>query len=278
MIDLHCHSNFSDGKSTPAELITKAIAARLKILALTDHDTTAGLVALHEAAKVSTLHIVNGIEVSAQWKKHDIHVIGLNIDPEASSIKALNCKQVESRISRAQQIAVCLASFGVTEAYQKARTLAGHAQVGRPHFAAVLINEGFVQNVPMAFKRYLARGKPAYVPTNWASIEEAVLSIHQAGGEAVLAHPVKYKLTRSKLYALIETFKAAGGIGMEVVSGMMTNEEVRAMADVSTRFELLASSGSDYHGEGMSLIPLGKQRPLPENCTPIWQHWQINNR
>ena len=274
MIDLHCHSHFSDGALSPDALLKEAMDAGIHMLALTDHDTTAGLAPLHKAAQHSNIKIINGIELSTRWKKHDIHILGLNITPDDVGIRALIDQQNKSRIVRAQQIAACLVEFGVHDAYQKACEIAGHERVGRPHFAQVLMNEGKVSDIQMAFKRYLGRGHGAYVPTAWLSIDEAVEGIIRAGGQAVIAHPLKYKLTRSKLHALISEFKQAGGVGIEVVSGEMTVSQINESAGLCLRFELLASTGSDYH-HPLSRTRLGRQQPLPVNCTPIWHSWAI---
>lgn len=276
IIDLHCHSHYSDGLHSPDELINQSVAAGVRLLALTDHDTLAGLAALHEAANPhASLTVINGIELSTRWKKYDIHIVGLRIDPQHPELIKLNEQQNESRISRAHEIGQRLALAGVDKAYQKACDLAGHERVGRPHFAQVLVDEGLAVDRQAAFKRFLGRGRMAYIPTPWLSIPEAVAGIVNAGGEAVLAHPLKYNLTRTRLHDLVNEFKSAGGVGIEVVSGEMTVTQVQEMAGLALRYQLLASSGSDYHGANVSRISLGRQRQLPLNCTPIWQQWTI---
>ena len=275
MIDLHCHSNFSDGELSPYALINKAIDSKVSVLALTDHDTTAGLTLLHDAVRDFEIKIINGIELSVRWKKYDIHIIGLNIIPDEPGLCAIIAKQNENRIARARQIANCLLGCGVDDAYHKACEIAGHERVGRPHFAQVLVDAGIVRDMQTAFKRFLGQGRAAYVPTAWVSIEDAVSGILQAGGQAVIAHPLKYALTRSKLHELIIEFKSVGGVGMEVVSGQMTAVQVNELAGLCNRFELLASTGSDYHGDTFSRTALGQQRQLPVTCTPIWQQWNI---
>lgn len=276
MIDLHCHSYFSDGVLTPEELLIRAVQANIKLLALTDHDTIDGVERLHVAAREHAIKIINGIELSVRWKKYDIHIIGLQINLDDDNLIDLIKLQKERRIQRASQISECLIHCGVKNAYQKACDIAGHEYVGRPHFAKVLINEGVVPDMKSAFKRFLGLRQKAYVPTSWINLEEAVQSIIQAGGQAVIAHPLKYKLTRTKLYELIQDFKMLNGAALEVVSGEMSNKDLCALADLSVRFDLLASSGSDYHGDTMSRIALGRQSPLPANCTPIWQKWSVN--
>ncbi|KTD20452.1 TrpH protein [Legionella lansingensis] len=275
MIDLHCHSNFSDGTLSPADLLNKAFESNVKMLALTDHDTTDGLEMLHKAASALPIKIIDGIELSACWKKHDIHIIGLNISPEDKGMQSLIYRQSQNRTIRARQIAEQLKLWGVVEAYNKACDIAGHERVGRPHFAQVLINEGLVSDMQTAFKRFLGRGRPAYVRTSWLSLTEAVEGITEANGEAVLAHPLKYSLTRTKLYELITDFKKAGGRGLEVISGDMTALQIDEMASLCQRFQLLGSTGSDYHGDIFSRISIGRQPQLPVNCRPIWHLWNI---
>ena len=273
MIDLHCHSIYSDGAHTPDELILKAQSQNLRCLSLTDHDTVEGYDLLYKAAATTNIQIINGIELSTRWKKHDIHILGYQISHN-EQLKELILAQNESRIERAKQIGTQLEAMGVNDAYEKACQLAGHKRVGRPHFAKVLINESKTHDMKSAFKQFLGRGKGAYIPTPWISIEGAVNGIVAAGGKAVIAHPLKYGLTRSKLHELIICFKEAGGEGMEVVSGEMTITQIREMAATCVRFDLLASSGSDFHSD-LSRIGLGRQPQLPVNCKPIWHDWNI---
>lgn len=275
MIDLHCHSHFSDGEHSPEALLKRALHLNVRLLALTDHDTTAGLPSLHQAACDADIRIINGIELSALWKKYDVHILGLNVNQDAPCLIELIAKQRERRMIRARQIAERLINCGVLDAYQKASHIAGHERLGRPHFAQVLINEGLASDMKTAFKRFLGRGRAAYVATVWPSLEETVCSIRDAGGDAVIAHPLKYGLTRLKLHELINAFKGVGGVGMEVVSGDMTAMQANELAGLCGRYDLLASTGSDYHGDTLSRVALGQQRPLPANCTPIWHKWNL---
>ncbi|WP_392537080.1 PHP domain-containing protein [Legionella sp. 227] len=274
MIDLHCHSSFSDGILSPKELIQKAQNQKIRCLSLTDHDTVAGYSELLEATAATSIKIINGIEFSVRWKKHELHILGYQINHTADFLELIE-RQNQSRVDRAQQIASALDSLGISDAYLKACNLAGHERVGRPHFAQLLVNEGMVKDLAAAFKRFLGRGKCAFVPTPWISLQEAVQGIIAAGGQAVIAHPLKYGLTRSKLHELINEFKEAGGVGIEVVSGEMTVTEVNEMAATCLRFHLLGSSGSDYHSDRTSRVNLGGQKQLPANCTPIWHEWNI---
>lgn len=272
MIDLHCHSKYSDGLLTPHALITKALENDVKTLALTDHDTVAGLDDLHKAAEGKPIRIIDGIELSTRFKLVDIHILGLNIDRKNEALLQLIQRQEEARRVRAQQISEKLKALKIDDAYQQVVDIVGHERIGRPHYAKLLLDLGLVKDLQDAFKRYLGRGKLAYVPTVWNSIEDVVSGIVQAGGCAVIAHPFKYVLTRTKLHALIIAFKLAGGKGIEVISGMMTPALILDAAALCQRFQLLASTGSDYHGTGISRVDLGKQAALPETCIPIWEH------
>lgn len=274
MIDLHCHSIFSDGLCSPSELVSLAVERRVKLLALTDHDTVSGLDSIHSFAKQANVSIIDGIELSVHWKKYDIHIIGLAINREDSALLALIKQQTDSRRQRAQQIGLQLtAACGIDNAYLHACDIAGHDRVGRAHFAKLLMDKGITNDFKAGFKRFLGRGRAAYVASSWISLEAAVSGIVKAGGQAVIAHPMKYKLTRTKLDELVRAFKEAGGQGIEVVSGETTPADAQTMAGLSNRFDLLASTGSDFHGHEVSRVALGQQRILPASCKPIWDYW-----
>lgn len=274
IVDLHCHSCYSDGLLSPEALLAKALAANVNLLALTDHDTIDGIKLLQAKAHQQAIHIINGVELSVRWKKYDIHVLGLNFTVDERMILLLQ-QQKLARIARAKLIGERLEACGVQDAYSKAVQLAGHEQVGRLHFAQILIDEGKVPDKEKAFKRYLGSRCKAFVPTEWVDIENAVQTINECKGQAVLAHPLKYRLTRTKLHELIIVFKAAGGAGLEVISGDMTAPQVEEMVGLTNRYDLLASTGSDFHGEQVSRVQLGRQRAFPTHCKPVWHSWNI---
>lgn len=273
MIDLHCHSNYSDGLLSPQDLLNRALDANLRLLALTDHDTVDGVLLLNQLNTSADLRIINGIELSVRWRKKDIHMVGLGLNLSDKGLHFIIEQQQLNRRQRALQISEKLEELGVDSAFLKACELAGHERIGRPHFAKVLVNENKVKDMVSAFKRFLARGRPAYVETHWIDLDTAVDCIQAAGGHSVLAHPLKYKLTQTKLLELIKEFKDLGGDGMEVVSGNTSEKESYALALIAQKMELLASSGSDFHGDKMSSTSLGRQRALPLTCRPIWQQW-----
>ena len=272
MIDLHCHSIYSDGLLSPKALLERAQQAGLSMLALTDHDTVAGTIELQKLND-SKLRIIPGIELSTQWKKYDVHILGLNVDTQSPELRAIMQEQQDCRIIRAQAIGEALQRCGLSQAYAKACDLAGHPKIGRAHFAQLLVQEGYVRDIKAAFSTYLGKGKVAYIPVTWAKLETIVAVILEAKGQPVIAHPLKYKMTRTKLQEFFLAFKELGGTGIEVVSGDMPTEDIQFLTKMCKKFSFLASSGSDFHGEGYSRVGLGRQKALPEDCVPVWTVW-----
>ncbi len=240
------------------------------VLALTDHDTVAGVAEAQSTAKDLPLSLISGIEVSAQWRGRTIHVVGLNIDINRPKLVAALDTLHRLRNDRAQQIAVKLEKVGLKDALAGAQGFAGDSIIGRPHFAAHMVASGFVKSSAQAFKRYLGAGKVGDIGNVWPEVCEAVGLIVEAGGIAVLAHPEKYKLTRTKLRELIADFSAAGGGAMEVVSSRQDPKVTKMLAELCGHFGLLASTGSDFHRQGQPWQELGQQSELPEGCQPVW--------
>ena len=268
-LDLHCHSTFSDGTLTPDELIRRAHDARIDVLALTDHDTLEGLRPL-QAANTYGIRLVPALEFSSLWIKTDVHVVGLDIDPHSPALMSAINQQQNARQRRAETIAKNLLKRGLPDLLPQALALAGDGSVGRPHFAQALLAHGVVDKAEQAFKKYLGRGKAGDVGIYWARLETVVDWIRTAGGIPVLAHPDKYSLTRTRLMRLISEFKASGGLAMEVVSGQQSPEVTRRLATLCNDFQLLASSGSDFHRPGQHWAELGRQSALPDSCRPVW--------
>lgn len=272
MIDLHCHSIFSDGALTPEELVKRALQYQVKILSLTDHDTYEGYDSLKKYIKNTDITLIHGIELSVLWRKHELHILGYQLLFDENLVELVSL-QNESRVLRAKTIGARLESIGVMDAYEKACLIAGHKRASRLHFAKVLLAEGKVGDLQSAFRRFLGRGKIAYVSSPWINLTDVVSKIKQSGGQAVIAHPLKYGLTRTKLHELIKDFKELGGAGIEVVSGEMSIAPANELAALCVKFDMLASSGSDFHSDKDSRVKLGCQMSLPANCTPIWHNW-----
>lgn len=269
--DLHSHSSASDGILSPAALVSRAKSNNVTALALTDHDTVAGLAAAQEQARLEDLDLIPGIEFSTQWQGRGIHIVGLNIDPRARSIEKAVQLQTTRRARRAEDIADKLARMGVADALEGARRYAGEAAIGRPHFARFLLESGYVNNINQAFKRYLGAGKPGDVKQMWPEFDEVVAWIREAGGIAVLAHPCKYKMTRSKLCVMVQAFVDAGGRGIEVISGAQNPNQLRDITGIAHKFDLLASCGSDFHSPGQAWQELGRFGALPRDLKPVWE-------
>lgn len=269
--DLHCHSHFSDGALSPEMLIARAKEREVDVLALTDHDTIAGLPLAQKAADEHGIKLINGIEFSSQWGKGGVHIVGLGFRRDSPELNAAVDFQNSSRSGRAEQIAVRLAKAGIVGSLEGAQALAGNAYVGRPHFAQYLVNVGAVNNINAAFKKYLGAGKSADVKYQWPVMKTVIDWIHSAGGVAVLAHPCKYELTRTKMCALIKDFATAGGDALEVVSGMQAHPVTEDLACIAAANNLAASCGSDFHLPGQAWQELGCFPALPQACRPVWE-------
>lgn len=273
--DLHSHSTASDGTLTPAELVRRAAAAGVSVLALTDHDTTAGLAEAQRAAQACGLTLVCGVEVSVTWGGRTIHIVGLHVDRQCARLRAGLERILAYREWRAEEIGRHLARAGIVDAYAGAKALAEGALVGRTHFARFLVERGHARGVNDVFKRFLVRGKPGYVRSEWAALEEAVGWIRAAGGQAVIAHPGRYGFTRTKMREFIGAFRELGGVGIEVISGSHSRDDAFVFARHAREQGLFASAGSDYHGPEEPWIELGRLPALPDGCAPIWADWVL---
>ncbi|HZP87431.1 MAG TPA: 3',5'-nucleoside bisphosphate phosphatase [Burkholderiales bacterium] len=272
--DLHCHSTYSDGLLAPAEVVARAAARGVDVLALTDHDETRGLAEARAAADEHGIRLVNGAELSVSWEHHTIHVVALRIDP-ASPPLTTGLERIRSgRATRARRMADALAECGIRGAYEGAlRFVRNEALVSRTHFARYLVEAGYVNDVKDVFNRYLTPGKPGYVAHDWATLPEAIEWIHAAGGQAVLAHPARYDLSNTALRRLLAEFRDLCGDAIEVFSSSHTNAECEQFITLARVFGLLASTGSDFHGAAESTIDLGGLPALPAGTRPVWQHW-----
>lgn len=272
--DLHTHSTASDGTLSPERLVERARACGVAVLALTDHDTTEGMAEARDAAQTFDLRLVPGVEISVTWERQTIHVLGLQIECACRAIQAGLAGLRAHRVWRAEEIGRCLQRHGIEGSYEGARRYVHGSVIGRSHFARFLVQRGLCCDMRDAFKRYLTRNGPGYVPAAWAGLEQAVAWIREAGGQAVIAHPARYRLSAPRLRQLIGAFKECGGVGLEVVSGSHAPGDVTAMAAYAQRYGLFASCGSDYHGPENPWVELGRLAELPHGCTPLWRAWE----
>jgi hypothetical protein len=271
--DLHSHSTVSDGSLSPEHLVARGIDQGVDVLALTDHDGTEGITAAQAAAQGTKLSLVTGVEISVTWGSSTIHILGLKVDHKNAALQKGLEKIRDYRKERAVKIAERLEKSGISGAYEGASQYASPVMLGRVHFAKFLVDKGHAKNINDVFKRYLVRNKPGYVSGEWATLAQAVNWINGAGGQAVIAHPARYKMTATKLRRLITEFKELGGVGLEVVSGRQHPEEIKTLAKLANDFNLLASCGSDFHSPDNTWVELGRLPELPSSVNPIWKKW-----
>ncbi|MCK4840782.1 MAG: PHP domain-containing protein [Methylococcales bacterium] len=269
--DLHCHSTASDGTLSPTELIQRAHEKGVTSLALTDHDTTNGLAEATLAAQKNDIRLIPSIEISTTWENKCFHIVGLNIDPEYPALKSGIKNTQILRSERAKKIASKLEKRQIPNAYESVIQAANGGMVTRAHFANFLLAKNHVSTQQEAFDRYLGKGKSAFVSTIWADLHEAVNWITQSGGIAVVAHPLRYKMTASWMRRFLSYFKEIGGQGIEVVTGRNNPDEIRRAMLYANQYELAASVGSDFHSPDNKWVELGRLAPLPDNLKPVWE-------
>jgi predicted metal-dependent phosphoesterase TrpH len=277
-IDLHSHTKCSDGSLSPETLIDRAVNYQIDVLAITDHDTVAGLdiAQKHIKDKKLPLTLISGIEISTAWQGFEIHIVGLNIDKNNADLQHLISQQQQVREDRALAMGDKLIKCGFPNIYRDAKALAGEGSITRAHFAKVLYQQGHVSTMQQAFDKYIgkkgAKGQRAYVKPNWCTIAEAIEVIHRAGGSAVMAHPIRYDLSSKWLRRLIVQFSEAKGDGLEVVLPQMNAEQRQKMLSYCIEYNLYASMGSDFH-HPTKWSDLGRNLTMPVGAKPIWALW-----
>jgi 3',5'-nucleoside bisphosphate phosphatase len=257
-VDLHSHSTASDGSHSPTALVAAAKAAGLTAIALTDHDTMAGVPEATAAGAALGVRVVPGVELSANDADREVHMLGLHIERAPALEDALQTFR-DSRYVRAQEIIARLNALGIPVTFDEVLTVAGDAAIGRPHLARVLIEGGWARDSRDAFDRYLGAGRPAYVGKHRLSVGEAIELVHAGGGLAVLAHPGP-----TGRRELVERFVGLGLDGLEVRHPGHSNEDATRIATLVEFFGLVPSGGSDWHGASDGPRVLGAMRvPLP---------------
>lgn len=274
LIDLHSHTKASDGQLTAKELVGRAANRQVDILAITDHDTVAGLAEARQTISDEKLKLtlINGIEITSNWLNHEIHLVGVNINPSHPALTALIETQQEKRESRAIEMGRRLGKANMPGVYEAAKILAGEGAITRAHFARHLVEIGAAPTFAKVFDKYLSRGNTGYVPHHWVDLDKAIAVIHQAGGQAILAHPNHYDLSNKWMRRLFTEFKQLGGDAMEVAMGQQSPQMRLQLAMWSVEYGLLASQGSDFHFVGR-WRDVGKALHLPEIANPIWSDW-----
>ena len=247
IVDFHTHSLASDGALQPSELLLQAKEAGVSRFAITDHDTLAGYLSVKGSQAARDVGLVSGVELSCRWAKTTIHVVGLGFDDSAAEIIDMVTSLSDARIERAKTIAQRLENAGFSGALDGALKVANGSQIGRPHFAQWMLNAGHVASLTEAFDKYLGAGKVGDVKAFWPEMADVVRAITASGGVAVLAHPLKYRLSGMKLRALINDFKAAGGSCLEILNGRQPEVDMKRLSQMAQSSDLLVSAGSDFH-------------------------------
>ncbi len=258
MLDLHSHSTASDGTLAPLELVELAGRIGLSALALTDHDTVAGLAEAERAARGGAVEFVPGVELSARDGTGTLHIVGLYLDRTNPELLAALERVREMRRERNPKMAEALERLGVPVSLEEAARFAGGEVVGRPHFAAAMVEKGHVKSTEQVYRRFLDRGRPAHVPKRRLEPDECIRLIRSAGGLPVLAHPLQTKRRGAALERLVDELVEMGLGGIEVFCSGHTPQVTRELELIARRRDLVRSGGSDFHGEAKPNIRLGR--------------------
>ena len=270
--DLHCHSTVSDGTLAPEQLAARARGNGVELWALTDHDEVSGVAKARAAAHAQGMAHLSGCEISVTFADTTVHIVGLGFDETDPALVAGLYSVRHGREARAHEMAAGLAKVGVPDAYAGALKYVGNPDlISRTHFARYIVEVGAAKDTNEVFRKYLTEGKPGYVAHRWASLKNAVNWITGAGGQAVIAHPGRYKFTPNEEYALFTEFKAHGGRGVEVVTGSHNASDYLKYADVALELGMVASRGSDFHSPSESHTDLGTLPWLSGKLQPVWE-------
>ena len=257
LIDLHVHSNCSDGTYTPEELVAYALEKGLKAFALTDHDTTAGIARAQRAASGTGLELIPGIELSTEYKGKDIHILGLGIDPENAYFQDQLLRFQNARNLRNEKMIEKLREHGIDITLEQMRACFPDSVWTRAHFARYLFDHGYVKEMWDAFDLYLGDHAACFIPREKVTPFQAVQLIHEGGGYAVLAHPLLYRLGEEPLNLLVKTLTGCGLDGIEAIYSTNRFSDEADMRQLARRYGLAITGGSDFHGSNKPSIDLG---------------------
>ena len=261
-IDLHVHSTASDGTLTPSEVVDRAVELSLSAFALTDHDTIRGVAEAKERAALHraqghAIEVYSGVEISAEYKKRDIHILGLLVDESNEILDRALQHSLDNRDQRNYKILDKFRDIGIELTMEDLLEDAPDSVITRAHFARALLKKGIIESIPEAFEKYIGDDGPCYVSREYMTPEDAIHLIKKAGGVPVLAHPLLYNLPHDELYALVERLKAAGLKGIEVYYSSNKGQDEANVKALANHFGLIATGGSDFHGAIKPTIELG---------------------
>lgn len=256
-VDLHVHSNKSDGSISPSDLISEARKKGLTAFALTDHDTVEGIEEAIKAAENADVRVIPGIELSTEYEGKDIHIVGLFIDKEQSAFRKKIQEFVDSRILRNQKMCQKLTEAGCPLTYEELVGEFPDSVITRAHYAQILLKKGYTKSLKEAFERYIGDRGPCFVPREKITPEDGIKLILSAKGIPVLAHPLLYKMGEERLQKLIDRLKNAGLQALEAIYSTYTPSEEKQMCELAKRNGLLISGGSDFHGNAKPGLEIG---------------------
>ncbi len=257
LIDLHIHTSESDGTLSPEECIRYALKKGLSAIAITDHDTADGVRPAMELGKALGLEVIPGIEVSTDYLGYGVHILGYFIDPDSPALKKLLDWVIADRNERNDRIISAMRADGLDISWAMLEEMFPEAVIGRPHFAAYLVSKGMAENVSDAFAKYLNRGKPYHKLRSYLPIEQAIDVIGAAGGKAVFAHPLQYRMTEQQRLELTGRLTDSGVRGMECYYSLYSREQSEYLLGIARDYGLCPSGGSDFHGSGKPHIDMG---------------------
>ncbi len=270
LCDLHTHTTASDGSDSPEELVQLASKTGLAAIAITDHDTTAALKPGAAAAMDAGVEFIPGVELSCSFPKGNMHLLGYFIDQNSSELQSVIEKVQAARAERNPRILKMLGKMGLPVSMEEINRISHGGQVGRPHIARIMVEKGYVKSVSQAFDRYLRKGGPAYAPKSILSPEDAIQTVRRAGGIPVLAHPFSLQAKDAEeLEGMVTALKDAGLMGIECYYSEHDKAFTALCLDIASRYGLVATGGSDYHGKAKPYIRLGVGKGnlrIPYSC------------
>jgi predicted metal-dependent phosphoesterase TrpH len=278
LVDFHTHSSCSDGVLAPAELVQRAAARRVGVLALTDHDTTAGLAEARAACDQAGIRFIDGVELSAAWRGNPVHLVGLAFDPQHAGLRAHLQRVLARRRDRLREIGERLEKRARLPGRELAAAAAAGASPTRLHLARLLVQRGHARETQEAFDRWLNRDKPGHVPAEWPPLEECMAALRDSGAVAVLAHPHRYRASAGQLRELTAAFAALGGAALEASMAGMSPNDADRIASLCRRFRLHASIGSDFHDPAVPWNPLGRWLKLASGLDPVTERLACASR
>ena len=270
MVDLHTHTTASDGTFSPAELVAYAVEKGLSALAVTDHDTVAGLKEALEASQGTGLEVIPGIEFSTEYKGKDIHIVGLNIDFENPFFVEKLKRFIDARDARNEKMCKLLTEKGLPVTTEQLKERFPDSVITRAHFARFLLEQEYIGQLETAFVKYIGDKGPCYVPREKVNPVQAIRLILEAKGIPVLAHPILYKLPAEELEELVSYLSKHGLIGIEAIYSTYNRADEALIRQLAKKYNLTISGGSDFHGKNKPYIDLGVGRGNLKVPDEVW--------